>query len=157
MTDSLSRAEADELRGFVEEYEAARAEERILNDRKKEISKRAKDAGLRPKAVRHVVDIRAQDPEERKRKEEIVRSYLRAVEESETRSEQGELGASGSETHAGLPARKAGTDENEQEESLAEFDQGEPTPELEDCASDGPATEPWSYDSIDPDGEFSII
>ncbi len=50
-----------------------------------------------------------------------------------------------------------GTDENEQEESLAEIDQGEPTPELEDCASDGPATEPWSYDPFGPDGEFSII
>ena len=157
MADSLNHAKADKLRGFVEEYKAARAEERILNDRKKEISKRVNDAGFRPKTVRRVVDIRAQDPEERKRQEDLVNSYLHAVEESERRSEEGELGASGSETHAGLPARKAGTDENEQEESLAEIDQGELTPELEDCASDEPATEPWSYDSIDPDGELSII
>ncbi len=157
MTNSLSHAEADKLRGFVEEYEEARAEERILNDRRKEISKRVNDAGFRPKTVRRVVDIRAQDPEMRRRQEDLVNSYLHAVEESELRSEEGELGASGNGTRAALPARMEGTDQNEQEEALGEIDQLEPTPALEDCASVGPATEPWSNDPIDLDDEFSII
>ncbi len=157
MANSLSHAKADKLRGFVKEYEEARAEERILNDRKKKISKRANDAGLHPKTVRRVVDIRAQDPEERKRQEDLVKSYLHAVEESERRSEDVEFGVSGNETHVGLPARKAGADENEQEESLAKIEQREPTTALEDGASDEPATETWSDDCYGPGGEYSII
>ncbi len=100
MTNPLSQADGDKLRGFIEEIESANAKAQTVSDRKKEIFARVRDARFLPKTVRRIVRIRAEDPQQRVEDDERLTQYLDAISQSENRVDDQQSNASEKSTHA---------------------------------------------------------
>jgi uncharacterized protein (UPF0335 family) len=78
MTDAYAIT-ADELRQFVERYEALAAEKQDIADQQKEVMAEAKGRGYAPKYIRAIVQLRKRRPEEVAEEEAEMEVYRRAL------------------------------------------------------------------------------
>jgi uncharacterized protein (UPF0335 family) len=78
MTDAYAIT-ADELRQFVERYEALAAEKQDIADQQKEVMAEAKSRGYAPKYIRAIVQLRKRRPEEVAEEEAEMEVYRRAL------------------------------------------------------------------------------
>ena len=69
----------DQLRSIVERVEHVDEEIRELTEAKKEIFQEAKGNGFDVKALRTIVRLRKQDPNERAEAETILETYMQAL------------------------------------------------------------------------------
>lgn len=72
---------AEQLRTVVERIEEVRRERKELADHEGAIKAEAKAAGFIPKAIMHVVKLRAMKPVDRRESEAIIDTYLHALGE----------------------------------------------------------------------------
>lgn len=69
----------DQLRAFVERVENVEGEIKALNEDKRDIYSEAKSQGFDVAALKQVVRLRAQDPEDRRTREAVLDTYLQAL------------------------------------------------------------------------------
>jgi uncharacterized protein (UPF0335 family) len=74
-----ARFAKDHLRAFVERIERLEEEIKSMNDDKRDVYAEAKANGFDVKALKKVVRIRAQDPDQRKEEEAVLETYLHAL------------------------------------------------------------------------------
>lgn len=70
----------EQLKQIVFELENLSIETQNINERKKEIEKYAKKAGIDTKIVKKVMQIRKKPPQERDNEEMLLHSYLSMLE-----------------------------------------------------------------------------
>ncbi|AUH34508.1 DUF2312 domain-containing protein [Paracoccus tegillarcae] len=78
MTDPYS-VTADELRQFIERIEQLEAEKKDIAEQIKEVYAELKGRGYDSKAIRKLVTLRKQDPEERQEEDAILELYKNAL------------------------------------------------------------------------------
>lgn len=69
----------DRLKAFVERIERLDEECKALADDKRDVYAEAKAMGFDAKAIRRCVQLRKQDPDQRKEDEAILETYMRAL------------------------------------------------------------------------------
>lgn len=69
----------DQLQSIIERIERLLEEKKAIGDDVKEVYAEAKGNGYEPKAIRAIVKMRAQDPDERAEFETILETYLQAL------------------------------------------------------------------------------
>lgn len=69
----------EHLKAFVERIERLDEEQRALADDKKDVYGEAKAMGFDAKAIRKLVQIRRQDPDQRAEQDAILETYMRAL------------------------------------------------------------------------------
>lgn len=79
MTDASNTTAAALLRSFVERVERINEEIKGLNDDKRDIYAEVRSNGFEVKALKAVIQLRAQDPSERKELDSIVQTYCAAL------------------------------------------------------------------------------
>jgi uncharacterized protein (UPF0335 family) len=75
----VTRAAKDHLKAFVERIERLEEEKKALSDDIKDVYAEAKGNGFDVKALRTVVRLRKQDPDERREHETILETYMHAL------------------------------------------------------------------------------
>lgn len=70
---------ADELRQFIERFETLEAEKKDIAEQQKEVMQEAKGRGYDTKALRKIVALRKQAPDERAEQEAVLDVYLSAL------------------------------------------------------------------------------
>jgi len=75
----VTRVAKDHLKAFVERIERLEEEKKALSDDIKDVYAEAKGNGFDIKALRTVVRLRKQDPDERREHETILETYLHAL------------------------------------------------------------------------------
>lgn len=68
-----------EIRNFIERVERLEEEKASLSDDIKEVMAEAKGRGYSPKAIRAIIKLRKQDPQERQAAEAILDLYMNAI------------------------------------------------------------------------------
>jgi uncharacterized protein (UPF0335 family) len=79
MTDQY-KITADQLRSFIERYEALEAEKKDIAEQQKEVLVEAKFCGYDTTILREIIKLRKMAPDERAEKEAILQIYLSALE-----------------------------------------------------------------------------
>lgn len=74
-----SRAAKDHLQAFVERIERLNVERKEIGDDIREVFAEAKANGYDVKALRAIIRLRAQDPNERAEQETILETYMQAL------------------------------------------------------------------------------
>lgn len=74
-----SNPHADELRQFIERYEALEADKRAVAEDQKEVLAEAKGRGYDTRIMREVIRLRQQDPDTRAEHDAILEMYKTAV------------------------------------------------------------------------------
>lgn len=74
-----SAVAAGELRAFVERIESLEEEKKVVADQIKEVFAEAKARGFDTAAIRSIVKLRKQDPDDRAEKEAILDLYMQAL------------------------------------------------------------------------------
>lgn len=77
--ESQGGVAADELRQFIERIERLEEEKTALQDDIQDVMTELKGRGYDPKAVRAILKLRKQDPDERQEAEAILELYLNAL------------------------------------------------------------------------------
>jgi len=67
------------LKAYIERIERMNEDIKALNDDKRDIFAEAKGNGFDVKAIKHIVSIRRQDPNERAESDTIVETYMQAL------------------------------------------------------------------------------
>ena len=70
---------ADRLRSIIERHEHLDAEVKALNSDKSDIMTEAKSAGYHVKAIRAILKLRAQNPDDAREQEHMVDLYRQAL------------------------------------------------------------------------------
>lgn len=78
-SDGTYRVAASELRAFVERYERLEAEKKDLMDNMREVLAEAKGRGYDVKAIRKLVALRKQDPDQLSEEEAVLDMYKEAL------------------------------------------------------------------------------
>jgi uncharacterized protein (UPF0335 family) len=78
MTDQY-QITADQLRSFIERYEALEAEKQDIAEQQKEVLAEAKGCGYDTAILREIIKLRKMAPDERAEKEAILQVYLDAL------------------------------------------------------------------------------
>lgn len=78
MTDTY-RVTADELRQFIERYERLEAEKRDIADQQKEVMTEAKSRGYDAAAMRKLIAMRKQTPDDLAEQEAVIDMYRQAL------------------------------------------------------------------------------
>jgi uncharacterized protein (UPF0335 family) len=78
MTDQY-KITADQLRSFIERYEALEAEKKDIAEQQKEVLVEAKFCGYDTAIMREIIKLRKMAPDERAEKEAILQVYLDAL------------------------------------------------------------------------------
>lgn len=76
---SAGKFAKEQLLSIVERIERLLEEKKAIGDDVKEVYAEAEGNGFDKKAIRAIVKIRAQDPDERKEFESILETYLQAL------------------------------------------------------------------------------
>lgn len=76
---SATRFAKDQLKAIIERIERLEEEKKAIGDDIKDIFAEAKGNGFDVKALRSVLRIRKQDPQEREEQETILDTYLQAL------------------------------------------------------------------------------
>jgi uncharacterized protein (UPF0335 family) len=79
MTDKY-QITADELRQFIEGFEALEAEKKDIAEQQKEVLVEAKFRGYDTAILREIIKLRKMAPDERAEKEAILQVYLSALD-----------------------------------------------------------------------------
>jgi uncharacterized protein (UPF0335 family) len=79
MTDTY-KITADQLRSFIERYEALEAEKKDIAEQQKEVLLEAKFCGYDTTILREIIKLRKMAPDERAEKEAILQVYLSALD-----------------------------------------------------------------------------
>jgi uncharacterized protein (UPF0335 family) len=69
----------DQLKAFIERVERLEEEKKALADDIRDVYAEAKGSGFDVKALRAIVRLRKQDPDERKEQETILETYMHAL------------------------------------------------------------------------------
>jgi uncharacterized protein (UPF0335 family) len=69
----------DQLKAFIERVERLEEEKKAIADDIKDVYAEAKGSGFDVKALRTIVRMRKQDPDERREAETILETYLHAL------------------------------------------------------------------------------
>jgi uncharacterized protein (UPF0335 family) len=69
----------DQLKAFIERVERLEEEKKAIADDIRDVYAEAKGSGFDVKALRTIVRMRKQDPDERKEQEAILETYLHAL------------------------------------------------------------------------------
>jgi uncharacterized protein (UPF0335 family) len=69
----------DQLKAFIERVERLEEEKKAIADDIKDVYAEAKGSGFDVKALRTIVRMRKQDPDERREHETILETYLHAL------------------------------------------------------------------------------
>jgi len=78
-TDKAYDVTADELRQFVERYEHLDAEKKDITDQQKEVMAEAKGRGYDVKALRRIIALRKQKPDDIAEQEAVLDLYKAAL------------------------------------------------------------------------------
>jgi len=76
---SATRFAKDHLKAFVERIERLEEEKKALGDDIRDVYAEAKANGFDVKALRTIVSLRKQDPDERREHETILETYMHAL------------------------------------------------------------------------------
>lgn len=80
MTNSpTTRFAVDQLRAIIERIERMEEEKKAIGDDIKDIYAEAKGNGFDVKALREIIRLRKQDPNERQEEETILETYMQAL------------------------------------------------------------------------------
>ena len=79
MTDLYTVA-ADQLRSYIERYEALEVEKQDIADQQKEVLAKARWAGYDVKALREIIKLRKKRADERAEREALLQLYLDALD-----------------------------------------------------------------------------
>ena len=74
-----ARFAKDQLKAFVERVERLEEEKKAIADDIRDVYAEAKANGFDTKALRAIVRLRKQDPDERKEQEAILETYMHAL------------------------------------------------------------------------------
>jgi uncharacterized protein (UPF0335 family) len=69
----------EQIRSIIERVERLEEEKKGLADDIKDVFAEAKGNGYDPRALREIVKLRKQDPEDRKEREAIIETYMHAL------------------------------------------------------------------------------
>jgi uncharacterized protein (UPF0335 family) len=69
----------DQLKAFIERVERLEEEKKAIADDIRDVYAEAKGSGFDVKALRAIVRLRKQDPDERKEEEAILETYMHAL------------------------------------------------------------------------------
>ena len=69
----------DQLKAFIERIERLEEEKKAIGDDIRDVYAEAKGSGFDVKALRAIVRLRKQDPDERKEQEAILETYMHAL------------------------------------------------------------------------------
>ncbi len=69
----------NQLKAFVERLERLEEEKKAIQNDIKEVMSEAKSDGFEPKILKKVIALRKMDPEERKRMELMIATYMAAL------------------------------------------------------------------------------
>ena len=69
----------DQLKAFIERIERLEEEKKAIADDIKDVYAEAKGSGFDVKALRTIVRLRKQDPDERREEETILETYMHAL------------------------------------------------------------------------------
>lgn len=69
----------EQIRSIIERVERLEEEKKGLADDIKDVFAEAKGNGYDPRALREIVRLRKQDPEDRKEREAIIETYMHAL------------------------------------------------------------------------------
>ena len=69
----------DQLKAFIERVERLEEEKKTIADDIRDVYAEAKGSGFDVKALRAIVRMRKQDPDERKEQETILETYMHAL------------------------------------------------------------------------------
>jgi len=69
----------DQLKAFIERVERLEEEKKAIADDIRDVYAEAKGSGFDVKALRAIVRMRKQDPDERKEQETILETYMHAL------------------------------------------------------------------------------
>ena len=69
----------EQLKAFIERVERLEEEKKALSDDIRDVYAEAKGSGFDVKALRTIVRMRKQDPDERREQETILETYLHAL------------------------------------------------------------------------------
>jgi uncharacterized protein (UPF0335 family) len=69
----------DQLKAFIERVERLEEEKKAIADDIKDVYAEAKGSGFDVKALRTIVRLRKQDPDERREEETILETYMHAL------------------------------------------------------------------------------
>jgi len=69
----------DQLKAFIERVERLEEEKKAIADDIRDVYAEAKGSGFDVKALRAIVRLRKQDPDERKEQEAILETYMHAL------------------------------------------------------------------------------
>ena len=75
----MSDVDAKHLRAFIERIEKLEEEKKAIADDIKDVYAEAKGNGYDVKALRKVVSLRKQDPDERSEEQAVLETYLHAL------------------------------------------------------------------------------
>lgn len=75
----ITNPAADELRAFIERYEALEGEKADITDAMKEVMAEAKGRGYDTKALRKIIALRKRDSDDVAEEEAILEMYLSAL------------------------------------------------------------------------------
>jgi len=78
-TNATTSFAKDHLKAFVERIERLEEEKKALSDDIKDIYSEAKSTGFDVKALRAIIRLRKQDPNERQEHESILETYMHAL------------------------------------------------------------------------------
>lgn len=78
MTDTY-KITAEQLRSFIDRYEALEEEKQVIADYQKEVLAEAKGEGYDTAIMREIIKLRKMKPDERAEKEAILQTYLDAL------------------------------------------------------------------------------
>jgi len=79
VTDAAYNVTAEELRQFIERYEALEAEKKDIADQLKEVMAEAKGRGYDTKVMRKVIALRKRQPDEIAEEEAVLEMYKAAL------------------------------------------------------------------------------
>jgi uncharacterized protein (UPF0335 family) len=76
---SVTKFSRDQLRSIIERIERLEEERKTIGDDVRDIYAEAKGSGYDVKALRSIVRLRKQDPQERQEAETILETYMHAL------------------------------------------------------------------------------
>jgi uncharacterized protein (UPF0335 family) len=77
--DTPAQGHNGQLKALVERIERVGEEIKALQDDQKDIYAEAKSHGFDTKALRHIIRLRAEDPNKRAEREAILETYMQAL------------------------------------------------------------------------------
>lgn len=79
ITESVSNANGEELRQFIERYERLEAEKKDIAEGQKEVMAEAKGRGYDTKVLRKIVALRKRDANDLAEEEAVMELYMSAL------------------------------------------------------------------------------